>query len=156
MHSSNSEDWYAPLDLYQKLDQEFHFDIDPCAEKTNRLGCKIFYTAQDDGLAKIKDWPVGNVFCNPPYGRKGKGPLWVKKCAKHAAYGKGTAVLLIPSRTDTEWFHNHIWQKNNVEIRFLKSRLRFENPDHTLTDPAPFPSMVAIFRPPHSAKTDLI
>lgn len=43
---------YTHTDLNRKLDEEFHFTTDPCAEPTNRLGCKIFYTKQDDGLAK--------------------------------------------------------------------------------------------------------
>ena len=70
MYSSKSREWYTPMKLYHKLDQEFHFDIDPCADTTNRLGCKIFYTAKEDGLSK-KEWPNGNVFCNPPYRWKG-------------------------------------------------------------------------------------
>jgi hypothetical protein len=43
---------YTPIDLYRKLDQEFHFSTDPCTGPTNRLGCKIFYAKQDDGLTK--------------------------------------------------------------------------------------------------------
>jgi phage N-6-adenine-methyltransferase len=143
MYSSKGHEWYTPLELYTKLDREFHFDIDPCTEMTNRLGCKTFFTLEDDGLNK--EWPIGTVFfCNPPYGRKGKGSKWVKKCADHAKCGKGTAVLLIPARTDTKWFHDLIWQKPHVEIRFIQGRLKFENPDHK-RNTAPFPSMIVIF-----------
>lgn len=145
MYSSKGQEWYTPLDLYRKLNDEFHFTTDPCAEPTNRLECKVFYTKLDDGLSK-EEWPAGNVFVNPPYGKKGKGPEWVKRCVNHAAQGLGTVVMLIPARTDTRWFHDFIWQKPNVEIRFIRGRLKFDNPDHKLNT-APFPSMIVVFRP---------
>ncbi len=50
--------------------------------------------------------------------------------------------MLIPARTDTKWFHEYIYDKPNVEIRFLKGRLKFVGAEHS----APFPSMVVIFR----------
>jgi hypothetical protein len=50
--------------------------------------------------------------------------------------------MLLPSRTDVKWFHDYIYNQPNVETRFLKGRLRFEN---TLY-PAPFPSLIAIFK----------
>jgi hypothetical protein len=50
--------------------------------------------------------------------------------------------MLIPSRTDTSYFHDYIWQKPGVEVRFLRGRLKFDDGK----DPAPFPSMLVIFR----------
>jgi site-specific DNA-methyltransferase (adenine-specific) len=47
--------------------------------------------------------------------------------------------MLIPARTDTRWFHEHIY--NKAEIRFLKGRLKFGNSKVS----APFPSMIVIF-----------
>lgn len=52
-------------------------------------------------------------------------------------------VMLLPARTDTKWFHEYIYNKDRVEIRFLKGRLKFGGS----RDGAPFPSMVAVFRP---------
>ncbi len=49
--------------------------------------------------------------------------------------------MLLPARTDTQWFHTYI--NNHAEIRFLKGRIKFVGAKH----PAPFPSMVVIFRP---------
>lgn len=57
-------------------------------------------------------------------------------------------VMLLPARTDTKWFHEYIYNKARVEIRFLKGRLKFGES----RDGAPFPSMVAVFRPDGSAK----
>lgn len=55
-------------------------------------------------------------------------------------------VLLIPSRTDTKWFRNYIF--NKAEIRFLPGRLKFIGPDGQTSNPAPFPSMVVVYNPP--------
>lgn len=78
------------------------------------------------------------VFCNPPYGRE--LPKWVKKCHDEAMADAIAVVMLIPSRTDTAWFHNYIYGK--AEIRFIKGRLKFGNSKNS----APFPSMIVIFR----------
>ena len=78
------------------------------------------------------------VFCNPPYGREiGK---WVKYSYEQSRKENTTVVMLVPSRTDTRWFHNYIYGK--AEIRFVKGRLKFGG----ATTGAPFPSMVVIYR----------
>lgn len=82
----------------------------------------------------------GAVFCNPPYGREiGK---WVRK-AWEEAQGGTTIVLLIPARTDTSYFHEYIY--GQAEIRWVRGRLRFEDEDGTVYQPAPFPSMVVVY-----------
>lgn len=78
------------------------------------------------------------VFCNPPYGRKETG-IWVKKCYEESLKSNTKVVMLIPSRTDTKWFHEYIYGK--AEIRFIKGRLKFNDGKES----APFPSMIVIF-----------
>lgn len=145
MFSSKSDEWETPQDLFDKLNEEFGFTLDPCATDENAK-CEKYYTMKDDGLSK--DWSGEVVFVNPPYGRQiGK---WVKK--SYEEYLKGTTVvMLIPSRTDTRWFHDYIYGK--AEIRFLKGRLKFvnkllpsykENGEFKLS-PAPFPSMIVVY-----------
>ena len=80
------------------------------------------------------------VFCNPPYGRAIKD--WVKKCSEESLKPNTTVVMLIPARTDTSYFHDYIYQKPNVEIRFIRGRLKFGDGKNS----APFPSMVVIFK----------
>lgn len=91
---------------------------------------------------KLTDLPkIGGgekVFCNPPYGR-GLG-LWVEKCYTESQKPDTLCVMLIPSRTDTQWFHKYIYHKS--EIRFIKGRLKFGDGK----TPAPFPSMIVIFK----------
>ncbi len=59
-----------------------------------------------------------------------------------------TVVYLLPARTDTKWFHEYCYNKPNVEIRFLKGRVKFKGvSEHYKRNSAPFPSMIVIFRP---------
>lgn len=123
-------DWTTPQDLYDQLDKEFHFTIDVAATPQNTK-CKDFYTIDQDALAQ--EWN-GVAWCNPPYGRNvGK---WVEK----AANSKAVVIMLLFAKTDTIWFHKYIY--NKAEIRFIRGRLKFGG----CKTPAPFPSMIVIFR----------
>lgn len=64
------------------------------------------------------------------------------KCYEEATKPGTVVVLLIPSRTDTKYFHDYILHRS--EIRFIKGRLKFGDS----ANGAPFPSMVVIFRAP--------
>lgn len=132
--SSESDLWSTPQDFFDRLNTEFHFDLDPCALPSNAK-CERYFTPKENGL--LQDWSGSRVFCNPPYGRAISD--WVKKC--HAEAKKGTlVVMLIPARTDTAYFHDYIY--NQAELRFIRGRLKFGNAKNG----APFPSMVVIFR----------
>lgn len=129
LFTSNTPEWATPQDFFDKLDEEFHFDLDVCATPENAK-CKKYFTKNDDGLSQ--QWG-GVVYCNPPYGREiGK---WVKKCSEY----EGESVMLLPARTDTRWFHDYIYGK--AEIRFIRGRLKFGGSKNS----APFPSMVVVF-----------
>ena len=135
LYSSRSEEWATPLHFFASLDAEFAFTLDPCATRRNAK-CRNFYTKADNGLAQ--DWGEGIVFCNPPYGRNiGE---WAKKCYLASQAG-ATVVLLVHSRTDTRYFHDWIYGK--AELRFIRGRLKFGDGRQS----APFPSLVAIYRP---------
>lgn len=137
--SSKNMCWCTPQDFFDKLNEEFRFVLDPAAtEKTAK--CPLYYTPETDGLSQ--SWNRGGVvFCNPPYGSEiGK---WVKKAYDEAQKGQ-TIVLLLPARTDTKYFHDYIYGK--AEIRFLRGRLRFTDEDGRASAPAPFPSMIVIYK----------
>ena len=126
LFSSKTDNWSTPQWLYNELNVEFNFDLDPCPLRSLTDGLDI-------------DW-VGNVFVNPPYSNisafleKGKQEL-----------EKGNAkliVFLLASRTDTKWFHKYIYKNPNCEFRFIKGRLKFGESKNS----APFPSMICIFK----------
>ena len=74
MFSSKPNEWSTPQNLFDKLNNKYHFTLDPCSTVENHK-CDKFYTIEDDGL--IKDWSNETVFVNPPYGRELY--KWVKK-----------------------------------------------------------------------------
>jgi len=76
------------------------------------------------------------VFVNPPYSNISE---WVAKCYEEGRKENTLVVMLIPSRTDTKYFHDYIL--NRAEIRFVKGRLKFGSSKNS----APFPSMLVIY-----------
>lgn len=125
-------DWATPRRLYEMLDQEFHFDRDVCATSANMQHETFF-----DADALNRQWR-GICWMNPPYGREiGK---WIEKAYRSAQAGVATVVCLVPSRTDTQWWHEYCMRG---EVRFIRGRLRFDDAKKD----APFPSAVVIFKP---------
>ena len=144
MFSSKSNEWETPINFFDKLNKRFKFTLDPCATHKNKR-CKKYYTIEEDGLSK--SWKDEVVFVNPPYGNVGK---WVKKAYHESTENGATVVMLIPSRTDTKYWHDYIMQSASA-IYFIKGRLKFYNKviaDYTGKEnlsPAPFPSVVVVF-----------
>ena len=134
MFSSKTDEWSTPQDLFDKLNDEFHFTLDVCANKSNHK-CDLYYDRKQDGLKM--PWSGYVVWCNPPYGKEiGK---WVKAAyLEHIAHGT-TIVMLLPARTDTRWFHHYVL--GQAAIRFLQGRLKFGDSKNS----APFPSMLAVY-----------
>jgi phage N-6-adenine-methyltransferase len=137
LFSTGNDEWETPQDLYNALNDEFHFTLDACATPQNAK-CQRFYTRNDDGLSQ--SWKGEVVFCNPPYSRKAGQNLWIKKAYEEAKEGNAIVVMLLPSRTDTKAFHEFIYNKA-AEIRFIRGRLKFGG----MKQGAPFPSMIVIY-----------
>lgn len=134
MFSSQRDDWETPQDLFDKLNAEFNFTLDPCASNDNAK-CQKYFTQEQDGLKQ--NWQGETVFCNPPYGREIK--KWVSKAYKESLKPDTLVVMLLPSRTDTSWFHDYILPYG--KINFIKGRLKFGSSKNS----APFPSMIVVF-----------
>lgn len=134
-YSSKTNEWATPQNTFDELNAEFNFTLDPCATDENAK-CDKYFTVEDDGL--IQDWSNDVVFMNPPYGRDIKH--WVRKAYEENLKG-ATVVCLIPSRTDTTYWHDYIFGKAS-DIRFLRGRLKFGNSKNS----APFPSAIIVFK----------
>lgn len=138
MMTSTTPEWATPRELFERLDQQYGpFTLDPCATHDNTKVPQHYYTATEDGLSRR--W-TGRIFMNPPYGRQiGK---WIRKAYESVTSGDATiAVCLVPSRTDTAWWHDYCMKG---EVEFIRGRVYFEHQDKK--DPAPFPSAVVVFR----------
>lgn len=130
VHFSSASPHHAtPPALLSSLGAEFGpFTLDPCP---------LAEVPQADGLAL--DWSGHVVYCNPPYGR-GIG-AWLAKGREAVR-----AVYLLPARTDTRWWHDHVWDaaadapRPGVRVRFLPGRLKFGGAANS----APFPSVVVV------------
>lgn len=139
LFTSNKEDWETPQDFYDRLNAKYHFEWDLAASDDNAK-CSCYFTRDDNSLEQDWEGLSGNLFLNPLYGRELK--LWVKKAATTGLKDKQNLVMLIPSRTDTSYWHDYIF--NHAEIKFLRGRLKFEA-DGVSGDSAPFPSAVVIY-----------
>ena len=133
--SSLMDDWSTPEGFSLRYGV---FNLDPCATSENSQA-PLFFTKEEDGLER--SW-FGRVWVNPPYGREiGK---WMKKSLEEVQNGNAKEVVcLIPSRTDTAWWHDFVVKG---EIEFLRGRLKFGNSKNN----APFPSAVVTFRKPNN------
>lgn len=141
IYMSKSPEWETPQELFDELNKEFHFDLDVASTHENAK-CERHFTEEDDGLAQ--EWS-GTVWCNPPYGRQLKD--WVKACG---TYEGGQAVMLIPVRADTSWWHEYIWDNPHTkDIRLIRGRVHFNNSPHG----APFASCVIVFDPKRKGMT---
>lgn len=116
---------------------EFAFSVDGCASDDNALLPRR-WTERDDALGR--SWARERVFINPPYGRQ--IAQWMEKASRESRHA--LIVGLIPSRTDTAWWHDYVMPAS--AIRFIRGRLEFgqakENPE---SHNAPFPSAIVVW-----------
>lgn len=110
------DNWETPKDLYDKLNEEFSFNFDPCP-----------LNSTFDGLDNNIKWGKVN-FVNPPYSRKLKEAFIIR--AYQEALKGNTSVLLLPVSTSTKIFHSYIYNigynSKIPEIRFLRGRVKFK------------------------------
>lgn len=135
MFSSSSDEWETPQYVFDILQKEFDFQIDVCANIENTK-CKEYFTKEIDGLKQ--EWSPYRCWMNPPYGKAIK--QWIRKAFNESQKG-ALVVCLIPSRTDTKWWHEFAMRSS--EIRLIEGRLSFGNGKQS----APFPSCIVIFYP---------
>ena len=135
--SSKNQTWQTPPALLASVLQAANypeFDLDPCSPRPDGpVPATIRWTEADDGLSR--PWR-GLVFVNPPYSRA--LPRWVAKCWTEANAG-AVVVGLVPSRTDTRWWHDHV--AGEADVIMLKGRLKFGGGRHA----APFPSAIVVW-----------
>lgn len=165
LFSSATDNHATPRGLIRFLESAgVRFDLDVCAESDNAV-CSNYFDKQRDGLAQR--WE-GVCWHNPPYGEPEQPcpeTCTKKKCVKRgwctdvyipgiidwmgkafASYREGAIVYcLVPSRTDTEWWHTYVepfrrgWEKGY--LHFFQGRLKFGNASNS----APFPSCVGCY-----------
>jgi phage N-6-adenine-methyltransferase len=131
--SSNSVEWETPDVFFQHTNKLYGpFTLDVCATAENAK-CSKYYTKDADGLKQ--DWSNEICWMNPPYGADIK--KWMKKAYEESLNGT-RIVCLVPSRTDTAWWHEYAAKGKCV---FIRGRLKFKGAESS----APFPSALVIY-----------
>lgn len=125
MFSSATDEWMTDPLVWAGWDNEFHFTLDVAATPKNAL-CRQYFTMEDDALKQ--DWGGQRCWMNPPYSL---GSAFVQKAFEESQKKDTIVVGLLPSRTDTKWFHRYVWNKyesaprEGVQLRLLEGRLKF-------------------------------
>ena len=129
--------WETPPEVFEPLDDEFHFTLDAAASDTNAK-CRRYYTKEQDGLAQ--PWAPERVWCSPPYDSVTLH-LWMKKAYQESLLG-ALVVMLVPVRTDADWWHGYV--EGKAEARFLPGRVKFTL--GSIRRQSPIPIVAIVFR----------
>jgi phage N-6-adenine-methyltransferase len=141
LFSKASDLWETPQWLFDKLDQEFHFDCDAAARYENKKCLYHFNDALTHQWFRSPEYGVKleQFYLNPPYS---KIAAFMQKAYEEAMKG-ATVVCLIPCRTDTRYWHEYCMKAS--EIRFIKGRLKFTLNKAEQPYSATFPSCIVVF-----------
>lgn len=152
LHSKQSDFWGTPGDFFEIYHREFHFTIDASADEHNHLLPRWWGPGSALGENALEvSWKGETCWLNPPYSNILD---FTRKARYESIFNGVTTVMLIPSRTDTQYWHKYIWDEHEntwqagVSGRFIRGRLKFRKTDVTIESklqPAPFPSVVIIF-----------
>ena len=112
----------TPDHIIEELNSKYGELFDPCPNNPTFDGLSI-------------EWPKDKViYVNPPYSR-GQISKWVKKA--HDEFLNGCSIImLIPSYTDTVYFHEFIY--GIAEISFIRGRLKFKGYENSSSFPSMF------------------
>ena len=108
----HSDNWKTPKNFYDKINQEFNFNFDPCP-----------YSEEEPLFNGLTCEWGDRSFVNPPYSRKLK-ESFIKKAIEEYRKHK-LVVMLLPVSTSTKIFHDYILP-NCTDIRFIRGRIAFE------------------------------
>ena len=119
-------DYETPDEIFNPLNAEFNFTLDVCANSKNAK-CNKYFTENDNGLEQR--WSGEICWMNPPFGREIK--KWVVKAYNESLMG-AIVVALLPSRTNTAWWHDYV---EKGDVRFIRGEVRFKGYDRGLWMP---------------------
>jgi hypothetical protein len=121
---NGSQDVRTPHDVFERLDAQYRFDLDPCdsIEKPDWLGIPSYNLNR--GLNGLKLPWYGNVFVNPPWNDI---QTWITKAFIELEDKRANFVIFfIPSRTETNWYHRLLNSEFFLNLSFLNKRVHFD------------------------------
>jgi hypothetical protein len=130
-------DWRTPPEIVERVREAFggRIGTDPCAAPDPLVSFASVSLAGPtgspaDGLAQ--EWSR-TAYVNPPFGDLA---AWAAKCEAEAQRGC-EVILLLPARTDTRYWHEHV--ASAALVCFLRGRLKFVGAPGA----CPFPTALA-------------
>jgi phage N-6-adenine-methyltransferase len=134
------DDRATTWEVFNPLQERFHFTIDVAASHENKK-LPRYFDALQDGLEQ--SWAGERVWCNPPHSDIGS---WVLKAWDEwqGTYHRDEAeliVMLLPAnRTEQKWWQQSVepWRDRQGEflrVEFLPGRLRFLAPGASAIKP---------------------
>ena len=115
VHITPDRVWDMIKDMWGYEKEQF---FDPCPVNPQWNGLDI-------------DWKELN-YVNPPYSREqGEKKTLLTLFVEKALEEKGTTIMLLPSKTDQDWFH----MIKNYDILWINKRLKFKNNENSATQP---------------------
>lgn len=132
---------FTPASFMEPIYHAFgEIELDPCGHVSSPvIARRRFILANgDDGLTT--PWLGRFVFVNPPYSKQLD---WVRRA--HNQWEAGNVhmvVCLVPTRTDSEFFHDKVLDE--ADLYLLQGRLRFLK-EAGKPQATPFPLMVVAF-----------
>jgi phage N-6-adenine-methyltransferase len=129
-NSVYTDEYATPPTVFSRFGSACTLDV--CATPGKAM-CAEHFTKAQDGLKQ--QWR-GTVWMNPPYSDL------LPWCAKAYEYAKsgGTVIALLPTWTDSPWFHDHVAFGH---ITFLRGKLSYVGRQGY----APFGSMIVEWNP---------
>jgi len=122
-HKAGKQDWETPDWVFDHWDDLFSFNLDVCADESNRK-CPAYFNEYEDGLDQ-KWWYYSDrtthAWMNCPYGR-GIVEKWVKKAYEESQNGVLVCALL-PVSTSTKWWQEYVTKADH--IFFYPKRIKF-------------------------------
>lgn len=144
-YNGSGREWGTPQELFDQLDQEFHFTVDCCATVKNAKCTRFWSEAPEEFSEGVngleQDWTGETVWMNPPYGREIYA--WTRKARTS---GAEVVVGLLPASTDLAWWHDDVLTVG-AEVRYLRGRVRFMT-DGSYRASGFFASLIVIWRAP--------
>lgn len=137
--------WQTPENVLDLVRQVAPIDFDPWSCDGNPVAARVYRTPDCDysqchGYPEIPvEWPGrGLVFANPPYSRMAECSAELAEQVTRTGVRR-EYIALLPARTDTRWWHTLVATRPH-RVCFWKGRVKFNRPDGTPGQSAPFPS----------------
>lgn len=137
MSAAERSDWRTPKQVVKLVEQAFggSIDLDPCAsmDPKHHFAKHNFSGPAGTGNGLVEGWPPrARTFVNPPF--ENLAP-WCE-VVRHFGHFGGEVILLLPSRTDTRYWHECVATARSVA--FWRGRLRFEEAEASCPFPVAF------------------